>query len=127
LARLVPDAGVIAALGGHRVLAFAGIGDPEKFFLTLADAGIAVAATRSFPDHHRLTRTQAQALCDEAVRDGLELVTTEKDLARLAGDAEVAQLATQARALPVTLAFEDGNGFRALLLERLARARAQRP
>jgi tetraacyldisaccharide 4'-kinase len=127
LARLVPDAGVIAALGGHRVLAFAGIGDPEKFFLTLADAGIAVAATRSFPDHHRLTRTQAQALCDEAVRDGLELVTTEKDLARLAGDAEVAQLATQARALPVTLAFEDENGFRALLLERLARARAQRP
>jgi tetraacyldisaccharide 4'-kinase len=127
LARLVPDAGVIAVLGGHRVLAFAGIGDPEKFFLTLADAGLVVAATRSFPDHHRLSRTQAQALCDEAVRDGLVLVTTEKDLARLAGDAEVAQLAMQARGLPVTLAFEDENGFRSLLLERLARARAQRP
>ncbi len=52
-ARLEPDAGFVAALGGGRVLAFAGIGDPEKFFATLSDAGVAVAATRSFPDHHR--------------------------------------------------------------------------
>ena len=68
---LEPDAGFIAALGGGRVLAFAGIGDPEKFFATLADAGIAVAATRSFPDHHRYTRAEAQALCDDADREGL--------------------------------------------------------
>jgi tetraacyldisaccharide 4'-kinase len=126
-AHLKPDAGAIAALGGNRVLAFAGIGDPEKFFLTVADAGIAVAATRSFPDHHRLTRPQADALCDEAVRDSLVLVTTEKDLARLGGDEEVARLGAEARALPVTLVFDDEGGFRALLLERLARARARRP
>ena len=35
------------------VLAFAGIGDPEKFFATLAEAGVSLAATQSFPDHHR--------------------------------------------------------------------------
>jgi tetraacyldisaccharide 4'-kinase len=123
-ARLEPDAGFIAALGRGRVLAFAGIGDPEKFFKTLADADIAVAATRSFPDHHRYTGAQAQALCGEADRDGLVLVTTEKDLARLTGDDAVAQLAAHAHALPVTLAFEDESRFRSLLLERLARARA---
>src|SRR5947209_14330597 len=55
-ARLRPDAAFIAGLGGARVLAFAGIGDPEKFFATLADAGVALAARRSFPDHHRYTR-----------------------------------------------------------------------
>jgi tetraacyldisaccharide 4'-kinase len=125
-ARFQPDPGFVAAVGGGRVLAFAGIGDPEKFFATLAEAGIAVAATRSFPDHHRYTRVQAQALSDDADRDGLILMTTEKDLARLAGDDEVTELAAHAHALPVTLAFDDEAEFKALLLERVAAARAGR-
>jgi tetraacyldisaccharide 4'-kinase len=124
-ARLRPDAGFIARLGGSRVLAFAGIGDPEKFFLTLADAGVLVAATRSFPDHHRYTRVEAKALCEEADRAGLALVATEKDLARLGGDDEARDLAAHARALPVTLAFEDEERFKSLLLERLAAARTR--
>jgi tetraacyldisaccharide 4'-kinase len=122
-ARLQPDAGVVAALGSGRVLAFAGIGDPAKLFATLADAGVAVAATRSFPDHHRYTRAEAQALCDDADRAGLALMTTEKDLARLTGDDAVAQLAAHARALPVVLAVERDERFKALLLERIAAAR----
>jgi tetraacyldisaccharide 4'-kinase len=125
-ARLQPDAGVIAALGSARVLAFAGIGDPQKFFATLADAGIAVGATRSFPDHHRYTRAEAQGLCDDADRAGLALVTTEKDLVRLAGDEAVAQLAARAHALPVTLALDDEEVLRSLLLERIAAGRRQR-
>lgn len=125
-ARLQPDAGVIAALGNARVLAFAGIGDPAKFFATLADAGIAVSATRSFPDHHRYTRAEAQALCDDADRAGLALVTTEKDLVRLAGDEAVAQLAARAQALPVTLALDNEEALRSLLLERIAAGRRQR-
>ena len=64
-------------------------------------------------------------MCDEADRDGLVLVTTEKDLARLSGDDEVGRLVGLAHALPVTLAFEDEAGFGSLLLERIARARAQ--
>jgi tetraacyldisaccharide 4'-kinase len=122
-AHLQADAGFIAGLGRSRVLAFAGIGDPEKFFATLAEAGVAVAATRSFPDHHRYTRAEAEALCDDADRDGLALVTTEKDLARLAGDDAMTKLAAHAHALPVTLAFEDEDRFKSLLLERLAAAR----
>jgi tetraacyldisaccharide 4'-kinase len=123
-ARLRPDAAFIAGLGGGaRVLAFAGIGDPEKFFLTLADAGVALSARRSFPDHHRYTHGEAKALCEEAGRAGLVLVTTEKDLARLGGADEAEELAAQARALPVTLAFEDEERFKSLLLERLAAAR----
>jgi tetraacyldisaccharide 4'-kinase len=122
-ARLQPDAGFVAARRGGRVLAFAGIGDPQKFFVTLAEAGIAIGATRSFPDHHRYTRAEAQALCDQAERASLALVTTEKDLARIRGDDELAQLAAHAHALPVTLAFEQEVGFRTLLLERLALVR----
>jgi tetraacyldisaccharide 4'-kinase len=123
-ARLAPDARFITSIGGSRVLAFAGIGDPEKFFATLREVGVAVAARRSFGDHHRYTRADAQTLCREADREGLILVTTEKDLARMLGDDEAAQLAARSRALPVTLVFDDDVGFRNLLREQIARVRA---
>ena len=124
-AKLVPDAGLIQALGGGRVLAFAGIGDPDKFFATLRDAGVAVAASRGFPDHHRYTRADARSLIELGDREGLILLTTEKDLVRMEGDDQVAELAARSQALPVTLAFDDAAGFRTLLLERIARARAK--
>ena len=122
-AALAPDAGRIAALGGGRVLAFAGIGDPEKFFATLRDAGITVAATRGFSDHHRYTAAEAAALCEHADREGLILVTTEKDAVRLRGDDAVAALAAHAQALPVTLVLDDEAGFKTLLLEKIIAAR----
>jgi tetraacyldisaccharide 4'-kinase len=125
-ARLIPDAGFIAALGGGRALAFAGIGDPEKFYATLRDAGVALAATQGFPDHHRYTPAEAQSLCDHADREGLVLVTTEKDAARTQGDAALAGLSSRAHALPVSLAFDDEGSFRSLLLEQVAAARKSR-
>jgi tetraacyldisaccharide 4'-kinase len=124
-ARLRPDAGLSATLAGGRVLAFAGIADPQKFFATLAEAGIAVGATRSFPDHHRYTPREARALCDEADHNGLALVTTEKDLVRLTGDNRLARLAAHAHALAVTLAFENEQAFKSLVLEGVAAARAK--
>jgi tetraacyldisaccharide 4'-kinase len=117
-ARLAPEAAFIASLAGQRVLAFAGIGDPEKFFATLRTAGVTVAASRSFDDHHRYTRADAQALCGEAERAGLVLVTTEKDVARMQRDDDAAELAARSRALPVALTFDDEQGFLRLLLER---------
>ncbi len=122
-ARLEPDPGIISALGGGRVLAFAGIGDPEKFFATLTDAGVTVAATRSFPDHHRYSQAEAKALCDEADRDDLILVTTEKDMVRLSGEEATAGLAIRAHALPVTLVLEDEARFKILLQERIVAGR----
>jgi tetraacyldisaccharide 4'-kinase len=119
----VPDAGRIAALGNGRVLAFAGIGDPDKFFATLRNAGIPIAATRGFADHHRYTRRETQDLCAHADRDGLILVTTEKDVARMQGDDQLAELAARAKALPVTLVLEQEAAFKTLLLERVAQAR----
>jgi tetraacyldisaccharide 4'-kinase len=123
-AKLVPDRSALDALGGKRVLAFAGIGDPEKFFATLRAAGIAVGATRGFDDHHCFTQAEAQSLCAEADRAQLVLVTTEKDLARMQGDDTLAQLAARSRALSVTLTFDDAAGFQSLMLKKIARGGA---
>jgi tetraacyldisaccharide 4'-kinase len=111
----VPDAAAVAALAGTRVLAFAGIADAEKFFATLRDAGLTVAATQRFADHHRFGAREADDLIAQAERSRLTLVTTEKDQARMVGDPALAALAARAKALPVTLALDQGGGLRDLL------------
>jgi tetraacyldisaccharide 4'-kinase len=82
-ARFKADDASVDALRAKPILAFAGIGDPERFFATLRASGVAVKATRSFPDHHRYSDRELAALAVEAERGGLTLVTTTKDLARL--------------------------------------------
>jgi tetraacyldisaccharide 4'-kinase len=117
--RLVPDAAALARLAGQKVLAFAGLGHPQKFFATLDAAGIAVLVRQSYPDHHRYTAREAAALLAEAEEHGLALLTTEKDLMRLLGDDEAAALAQRARALPVRLVVDDEDGFRRFVLAGL--------
>ena len=116
--RLEAEADAVSALTGCRVLAFAGIGNPAKFFATLAEAGIPAPVTRAFPDHHRYSRAEADALIGRAAREDLMLVTTEKDLVRIAREPEAAALAKVTRALPVTLQLDDDDAFRQLLFEK---------
>ena len=104
--RLAPDPAVLAALTGKNVLAFAGIAHPEKFFATLAAAGIATPVKRAFADHHPFTQSDARELLRLAKRENLLLLTTEKDLARMQGDAACAELAAATTSLPVRLEAE---------------------
>jgi len=115
--RLVPDPAALAVLKDKKVLAFAGIGDPEKFFATLTEAGITVAARHAFSDHHRYSPAEAGELLTRAQRGGLLLVTTEKDVTRLAGEDELTELAAQVRALPVTLVVDEAAALRDLVLK----------
>lgn len=117
-ARVTPDDQTVVALRGQRVLAFAGIGDPGRFFDTLRAHGIEVAAERRFPDHHRFTNDELWALRAEATRGELVLVTTEKDFARLS-DSELAPLKDGITPLPVTLRFDDEARLRELIAARL--------
>jgi tetraacyldisaccharide 4'-kinase len=81
-ARLQPDAD-IAALRGQRVLAFAGIGRPEKFFAMLSQAGVTVVEKIPFPDHHNFNATDLDGILDVARKLDAMPVTTPKDLVRI--------------------------------------------
>ncbi|WP_256749806.1 tetraacyldisaccharide 4'-kinase [Mesorhizobium sp. Mes31] len=70
-------------LAGKRFLAFAGIGHPEKFFDTVREAGGELALTRPFPDHHFYGEDELAELAAAAHAEGLGLITTAKDAARL--------------------------------------------
>ncbi len=120
-ARLAPDAAAVMALKARKVLAFAGIADPEKFFETVMQAGITVAQRKAFPDHHRYNAEQAADLVMQAEHDGLALLTTEKDHARMAGAPSLTALFAKAHVLPVTLVLSEADELRALLLAKLRR------
>jgi tetraacyldisaccharide 4'-kinase len=112
---LQPSPDAVARLAGKPVLAFAGIADPGKFFATLEAHGIPVAIRRPFADHRPYAANEMAELMACAARNGLALVTTEKDMARLRGDPAAAELAARAAVLPVTLKFDDVAGVEEML------------
>ncbi len=105
---LVQDSQVITK--GTRVVAFAGIGRPEKFFASLAAQGADIVDHRAYGDHHVYTQAEMARLKLRARSAEALLVTTEKDFVRLT-PAERDGIVP----LPVHTEFEDLAALGALL------------
>lgn len=97
-------------LDGAAVVAFAGIGRPEKFFATLRGLGARLIAAHAFPDHAPYAPRVLRRMIAEARAADAMLVTTEKDAVRLPPAFQ-----TEVMALPVRLAFDDPDALAALL------------
>ncbi len=89
-AALPPHLPVLAAtlhadrsLAGRRVLAFAGIARPGKFYDTLRRAGATLVDTVAFPDHHPFRPAELDRVLARAAAANATPVTTPKDAARL--------------------------------------------
>jgi tetraacyldisaccharide 4'-kinase len=125
-AHLKPNEASAAALRGKRVLAFAGIGDPGRFFRTLRTSGVEVAAEKAFADHHPFLDSEIEALAAAARCAGLTLVTTEKDLARLRRGGELMPGARDITPFAVALQFDDEPKLLRFVTDRLFKSRAKR-
>ena len=98
---------------GRPLVAFAGIGRPEKFFTTLRALGADLRGTQAFADHHRYTQAELQALARQAGQSAT-LVTTEKDYVRLPPDWQ-----KRVETLPVALRFDAPDALTGWLHARL--------
>ncbi len=94
-------------ISGKPCLAFAGIGNPDKFFDTVAQSGGWLSLTRSFGDHHAYSDEELGELIDAAAAMNLQLVTTAKDAARLAhGSAAARKMLDKIAVLEIGVEFD---------------------
>ncbi len=114
-ARLVPGPEA-DRLSGRRVLAFAGIGRPAKFFASLREIGAEPVACHGFPDHHAYTPAQVMRLCESAADADAIPVTTAKDWVRLPPEARA-----MVEILSVSIEWDDPGAMAALLAPVLDR------
>ncbi|WP_322867583.1 tetraacyldisaccharide 4'-kinase [Aquicoccus sp. G2-2] len=102
---------------GMRCIAFAGIGQPAKFFRTLKGLGAEIIEAHALDDHQALSPALLNRLIMQAKAKGAQLVTTEKDAVRLP-----MELRAQVISLPVRLELEDWT-----TLDRLIETLMERP
>ena len=117
-ASLVPG-GEVGALRERPVVAFAGIGRPEKFFETLVESGWNVSTRHTSLDHHRYKPGEIAAIGDYPKEREAVTVTTEKDHARLSLNAKA-----MVRTLPVTLTWHNPSEPRDLLVPLVEHCRS---
>lgn len=92
------------------VIAFAGIGQPDKFFETVTQLGHNIVSTIAFPDHHPYNQADIKFLRQEATKVGAQLLTTQKDAQRLP-----ASFLDYVTIIPVCLEWADESALEAIL------------
>lgn len=107
-AELQSPSHIISSLRDKLILAYCGIGRPQKFFDHITNLGGVIGAKRSFADHHSFTQNDASDLLDQAQHDHMVLFTTEKDFVRLPKDnTPLGILAARSRVVPVEAIFNN--------------------
>lgn len=99
-----------ASQSGRRLLAFAGIGRPAKFFDSLRATGAEVVAAAGFPDHHPYRESELSLLIKKGYELDAQPITTEKDLVRIP-----AGYADEIECFPITLRWRDSDRLWTLL------------
>jgi len=105
-ATIIPEVGLNTL---DKYYAFAGIGNPERFFEVLKAAGANLVGTQTFPDHYKYLDSDIELLMIKANLAGAKLITTRKDYVKLRS------LGNKIMSFDVGLEIDDGE----TLLERI--------
>ena len=78
-----PDFKIIKNFKNKKIIAFAGIGFPNKFYNLLKKIHFNVLETKDFPDHHIYKKNELNLLIQKSKLLNATLVTTEKDYVKI--------------------------------------------
>lgn len=106
-----------------KLIAFAGIASPEKFWRSLVTMGLSPIECHAFGDHHNFSEKEVDFLLARAKNFSAELITTEKDIARLQNQpaSKLAVLAEKTYTLPIMLKITSGKTEFQKLLKAVAK------
>ena len=97
-----------------KVIALAGIGNPENFFDQLKEKNIDLIKTYSYPDHHNYSKKELKNIIDEAEKNNAVIVTTEKDHSRMNEEIKLI-----IKCIKVDLEIENKNDFINLIKSKI--------
>ena len=97
-----------------KVIALAGIGNPENFFDQLKEKNIDLIKTYSYPDHHNYSKKELKNIIDESEKNNAVIVTTEKDHSRMKEEIKLI-----IKCIKVDLEIENKNDFINLIKSKI--------
>ena len=97
------------------VIAFAGIGRPEKFYQSLRELNFNLVETINFPDHHFYSETELSDLIRKAEDKSCTLITTSKDMVKIPP-----HLRTHFKVLEIKVKWEDETKLTDFIINKLS-------
>lgn len=110
--------GDVTCFANRAIVAYAGIGNPARFFGLLRSHGAHIVDSFTFPDHHMISDNEARRVLNSAKQHSAKIVTTEKDWVRsmqATGDALALHAASHAIAIRLQVSSADEKRIGALL------------
>ena len=102
------------SISNKKVIAFAGIGNPQKFYTSLQQSGFEIIETQDFPDHHYYSDKELQILINKAQDYNALLYTTSKDFVKIP-----THLQKHFKVLAITIKWENSQDLTNFILQIL--------
>ncbi len=97
-----------------KVIAFAGIGNPQKFYNSLTECGFEIIKSYDYPDHHYYTEAELKKLISQAQQNNALLYTTSKDFVKIPS-----HLQKHFKVLEITIQWENPQDLTNFILQRI--------
>ena len=99
----------------ENIIAFAGIGRPQKLYNSLKEAGFNILKTFDFPDHHYYSKKELQDMIEAAKNLKADIYTTSKDMVKIP-----VKMRKEFKVLEIEIKWEDEDSIKEFIINRIS-------